>query len=614
MKLKKMMSCLLSAAVILSLSAGVSASADVTASNGTAPHTVFATFHGDPKTSRGFTWYTNDSGLASQVVYSTQSDLSNPKSITGEASYEVDGGDRNTTDGVTGDGTSMTPSSDAIRVYCHKAVLSDLQPGTKYYYKVGDTAKGLSQEGSFTTENSDNSGFEFIDVTDTQAAFTDSDYYSNWAPLVKKAFQTAPNASFLMDGGDITNNGGDINQWYDFADAAKDQLMNTTFVPVAGNHETYLAKTFGSFMPITSNFANNKGSHKTTACGTYLDAFLNHFSLSLPAGESISSTHQGAYYDFNYGNTLFLVLNTNQLNPDGTLSSEQINWLQSECSNSKQQWKVLTFHRAIQSIGSHIADVDVQALRAQLLTIIAKDGIDLVLQGHDHTYVRSRQIGTNGTPVNGLAQVTETYNGASTVFDVNPKGSVYIINGASNDKLYVDNYNAKGFENASKNVYPAVSNPVKAGTTLDEANDPDGNSVAKLPTYSTVKVTGDRLVVTTYQYNVEDNSQKVLDCYGLAKPDESALIAQINSLKSGDTAAVSKAYSTYESLDKVDQAAVTNSAKLLSLHGAVQTSAFKAPKTGDTTNMMPVYILTGLCLLGLAAIIINERKKKKAEK
>lgn len=604
MNVKKPIVCLLSIAIAVSLSPTLSVSASVSDVAGTTPHTIFVTFNGDPKTSRGFTWYTNSNGLSSQVEYGTNSDLSDSTIISGSTSYEVDGGDRNISDGVTSNGITMTANADAVKVYCHKAVITGLKPGTKYYYRVGDAAKNAwSSTGSFTTESADNAQFNFIDVTDTQAVFDNNDYYSNWAPLIRKAFQTAPNASFILNCGDITNNGGDINQWYEFSDAAKSQLMSTTFVPVSGNHETYLAKTSGNYLTVTNDhYTDHTGSHSNDICGPYLDSFINHFNLALPSSEKTSDEHQGAYYDFNYGNALFLVLNTNLLNSDGTLTSDQLNWLETECRNSTQKWKIVALHRAIQSIGSHIADVDVQALRAQLLPVMAHDGIDIVLQGHDHTYMRSKQIGTSGTPVENVSEITETYNGVSTTFGVNPSGTVYIINGASNDKFYLDNYNAAGYETASKNIYPEYTSPAKAGDTLDEINDPTGKTAAFLPTYSIVNVNCDKLVVTTYQYDVKSGIQKIIDSYGLAKPDVSSLISRINalpsvdSLKASDADAVNEVYSAYSALDAVDQSAVSNSAKLLGLVEKLKTLTSREnsisssnaasgrisnPKTGD---------------------------------
>lgn len=575
LSLRKGIAGVLSVGVLLSVCASFTASAgisDRTGGNEKTPHTIFVTFNGSPRSARGFTWYTNASGLASQVEYGKSKDLSDAVTITGQDAYEVDGGDRNITDGVTSDSKTfkMTPTADTIKVYCHKANLTNLDPGTTYYYKVGDVKNGLSKEGSFTTEDADDTSFNFIDVTDTQAAFTDSDYYSNWAPLLNKAFATDPKANFVMDCGDITNQGGDINQWYDFTDAAQSQLLHTTFVPIAGNHESYLAKTYGDALDVSNNFADAKGGHTSSGVvGGYFDSFINHFNLALPSTEAAATTHSGAYYDFTYSNALIMVINTNALNTDGTLSADQISWLKSEASASSAKWKIVAFHRAVQSIGSHIADIDVQALRAQLLPIMAQDGIDLVLQGHDHTYVRSKVIGTAGTPVSAT-EVKESYNGVDTTFAVNPAGTVYVINGASNDKNYVDNFNGKGYEVASQNVYVGFSVPSVTGNTIDDKNDHTGGSVATLPTYSVVSVDGDKLVVTTYIYDTNTDDQNVIESYGLAKSDQSALIAKIYALPSGRSKTnadkVKAVYAEYDALDTIGKAAVTNADRLNSLY------------------------------------------------
>lgn len=643
----------------MSLGAGFSASA--LGSNGSTnqdtPHSIFCTFYGDAKSSRGFTWFTDNSGDDTQIMVGKSSSLSDATTYTNGTTYTVTGGDRS-------DGTK---SETSLTEYGHKITVSGLTAGTKYYYKVG-SSKGWSTVGSFTTQGSGNS-FSFIDVTDTQASMygsdvaaaqaANNDYSTNFAPLLKQAFSTAPDASFVMDNGDITENGNDLKQWNLLASAAGDNLMNTTFVPVAGNHETYDANDENNQIHIANSYSgfsydkanaqsgvpvvdDTKGSTTNQAfgtCGFADNVFTNHFNLSLPSTEDASQTKKGAYYSFDYANAHIMVLNTNDLiqtsvydsstkketTVGGTLSAAQVSWLKADAAASNAKWKIVVFHRAVQSSGSHTAQPDIKALRAQIIPLMTTCGIDLVLQGHDHSYLRSKQIsGVGGTPnpVVSPAEVTETYNGASTTFGVNPLGTIYVIPGASDNKMYI----APSTANAA-GIFPAVTFPAfDSNSTLDPTYDPANNSDSKAPTYAVIKIDGDKLTLNAYQYDIPNKTQKVLDTYGIAKPDQTALVNQINALPSADKlttkdeAAVKAAYDAYMVLDAIGKAGVTNADVLLDDVQLLQQmdptflATSSNPKTGSENNFALIIVLAGLFCTVLTVSVIAKRKKASADR
>lgn len=585
----------------------------------------------------------------------TKSDLSdattysNTKSAAEGNSYMVQGGDR-------ADGTN---SETSLTEYGHKVTVTGLTAGTKYYYKVG-SSKGWSSVGTFTTQGSSVSSFSFIDVTDTQAAMynndpvaANKDITNKWGALITQAMSSAPDASFVMDGGDICERGNDLNQWNLFAKAGNNALMNTTFVPVAGNHETYLAnnETYTSV-----NIANNASGYDAAAykngaptngmlfniCGSANDVFMNHFNLSLPSSEDASTTHKGAYYSFDYGPAHIMVLNTNDLiltstydssnketTVGGSLSAAQVSWLKADAAASNAKWKIVTFHRAVESAGTHIAEPDIKALRAQIIPLMTSCGIDLVLQGHDHSYVRSKQIsgvGGTPTPVVAPAEVTETYNGVSTIFGVNPLGTIYLIPGASDNKFYLPK--VATIADANKlGIFPAVLFPTfESQKTMDTTYDSDGKSSSNAPSYAVIKIDGDKLTLNAYQYDLVAKTQTKLDTYGLAKPDQTALVNQINALPSADKlttkdeAAVKAAYDAYMALDEIGKAGVTNADVLLDDVQLLQQmdptflAASSNPKTGSDNNFALIIVLAGLFCTVLTVSVIAKRKKASADR
>ena len=65
---------------------------------------------------------------------------------------------------------------------------------------------------------------------------------------------------------------------------------------------------------------------------------------------------------------------------------EQAEWLDRILTGNEEKWVICTFHHPMFSTGK---DRDNSALRAVWKPILDKHRVDLVLQGHDHTYGRT---------------------------------------------------------------------------------------------------------------------------------------------------------------------------------------------------------------------------------
>jgi len=86
------------------------------------------------------------------------------------------------------------------------------------------------------------------------------------------------------------------------------------------------------------------------------------------------------YYSFKNANAAFFALDSNYMDP------EQVSWLQQQLSGSSSDWKICFFHHPLHSDGQfHGSDVD---LRERIEPILEKNGVNVVLSGHDHVYER----------------------------------------------------------------------------------------------------------------------------------------------------------------------------------------------------------------------------------
>jgi len=124
--------------------------------------------------------------------------------------------------------------------------------------------------------------------------------------------------------------------------------MRSTLVAVIGNHEV----------------AGSGGSGE----------FLAHFHQP---GSGLSDL-AGTCFSFDYGPAHFTVLNSEFGIP------EQREWLRRDLAATGQRWKIAFFHR-----GPYGSIYDSEAVRTGWVPVFDEFGVDLVLSGHDHVYLRS---------------------------------------------------------------------------------------------------------------------------------------------------------------------------------------------------------------------------------
>lgn len=92
------------------------------------------------------------------------------------------------------------------------------------------------------------------------------------------------------------------------------------------------------------------------------------------------------YYSFNYDNIHFVAINSNL---DYSVGSDQYTWLQEDLENAAQDWKVVYFHHPVYSSGDHGSTPDMDSILAPLFSA---NGVDIVLNGHDHNYERMSKV------------------------------------------------------------------------------------------------------------------------------------------------------------------------------------------------------------------------------
>ena len=254
---------------------------------------VSVTINGDSATSRGFCWYTDEKAGTDVQVAKIGDDLTKAQVVSGISYWSME-------------------------KYVHKVVVDTLSPDTRYQYRVGDSKTGVwSDIGYFTTPSNTKDEANFIVFADVQASSEEN--FQQAAKVLQAAVHTMPNYEFAVGLGDFVNDCTN-EEWDSYFRNFSFINMNTTLVPVAGNHEGNL-QWF---------------------------KFNNMFNIGA-ADESATVT--GCYYSFDWGDAHFAVLNSNDMYP---MSASQINWLKNDMNASDAQWKIVLMHRALYSAGKNI--------------------------------------------------------------------------------------------------------------------------------------------------------------------------------------------------------------------------------------------------------------------
>lgn len=410
---------------------------------------------GKDQSERNFTWYSKskEQGYLEIVEANDQKDFSNATKIKAVTS------DKNTTFDINDKSNAKVKiekdkKDQALKdLYELKDMsnsqvnIKNLKPNTKYMYRVYNGNGKKSEIFEFTTQPK--GGFTFVLAGDPQIGagkfYADRDKWEKALGTIKKQ---VPQMSFLYSLGDQVNEYTSKSELEYSGYIERENAKGITFATLIGNHDSQA------------------------------NSFSQHFAL--PNLQAEGKTEAGSNYYFVYNNTLFIQLNSNNMN-----TAEHKATIEKAIEMTKNQnikWKVVGFHHAIYSAATHANDDDIIKRRAEYPALMKQYGIDLIVAGHDHVYTRSRMM-DGGLAIESERNFTDKSKEEGKVPSkyVNPKGQLYLTaNSASGSKHY-DLVEFKDYMAVRDQHYK--------------------------PNFTEVKVTDKSIVATTY----ETDSLKVVD-------------------------------------------------------------------------------------------------------
>jgi predicted phosphodiesterase len=350
------------------------------------PDRIILTFLGDPATSRAVTWRT-DSTIKngfSQIAEATVNSNFAENTVRYKAITEpFDLG--------------LYKGNNSLKVNYHSVVFQQLKPNKIYAYRVGDGTNYWSEWIQFKTAKKEYAPTKFVYFGDAQ-----NDVLSHWSRVIRMAYQTAPDASFVIHAGDLINSAHSDYEWAQWYKAGGFIHSQWTAIPVVGNHE------FRSLI---------KGDERKLSI-----QWKPQFTL--PVEKELDNKLHETVYTVDYQDIRIIVLNSNGI------FEKQTKYIEQQLKTSSAKWNIVTCHH---SVFSPAVGRDFKYARKKWKPLFDKYNVDLVLNGHDHTYARGH--------VPKISTTNETEN----------LGTIYVtsVSGPKQydlDKKHIETYSKEGYQ------------------------------------------------------------------------------------------------------------------------------------------------------------------------
>lgn len=298
--------------------------------------------------------------------------------------------------------------------YFFKYTFPVVNPSSTIHYQLYDsntqswgTAKTFNTAAATNTTN-----FSFCVLGDSRNGLSVWNQISNLAK--------AKNTDLSLFNGDMVDVGGSVSQWDNWFDSGANYLENNLVYHALGNHEASSVPTY-----------------------------QNNFELPKVNGSNL-------YYSFKYDNALFITLNSENPGDQG-----QATWLNTTLAAASADpdivWKIISFHKPFYTIGSHAGEMN--AYFNIWWKAFDDYGVDLIVNGHDHMYERTK-------PINRKISTTEP---VSTYGSGIGQGRCQIVCGGAGAPLYsgTPTWAIEKYQSKYNFCVFTVNGSVLTGTVLD---------------------------------------------------------------------------------------------------------------------------------------------------
>ena len=457
---------------------------------------------GEDETELNFAWYSLDNGSAATPVVHFGTDRNSLQSYTGTAG-DVD--------------TSLT---DGVAYHYNHVTVTGLEPNTTYYYTVEKNGVQTEVE-TYETQSFDTvkmlyvgdpqigaskgqpQGGETLAAESGAANTAARNDAFGWNRTLEAALAQDPDVSFIISAGDQVNKTGQAKEEEYAGYLSPDVLAGLPVATTIGNHDSLNAD------------------------------YMYHFNN--PNATEYGATQAGGDYYYSYGNGLFIVLNTNNYN----VAEHEQAIQEAIASDPNAAWRIVTIHQDIYGSGLDHSDTDGMILRTQLTPIFDEYDIDVVLQGHDHTYSRSKLLYGDGQ-THGAYEFRLNADGSDYdwdhAYDINENTQIPLYPDDAAGQTLLDTFQA---DNHCYTIETTVGNTVvnPNGTLYMTANSASGSKYYELisaqqdyiaersqnwlPSWSVITLSEDSFSIDTYQLTADGQTEKIDETFTIRKTGDS---------------------------------------------------------------------------------------------
>jgi len=223
--------------------------------------------------------------------------------------------------------------------------------------------------------------------------------------------QNTPDYRFIINVGDVVDDGDSTSQWNTWQNAVDDVLGGTgqnddppKYMAVPGNHDD-LENSSGSgnwrnFLPGQQRYGNN-----------------------------------GAFFVVDYEDVRIIMLNS-----DGSITGSQRDMLRDAIDNNPKTWLFAVWHHPIFPFGAKSYE---DSIHDNWGVPLYEGGADIIFTGHAHYYVRTKKLELNGQQrppedsAYGTVQVV-TGNGGAPRYGIDAGSNAYMMAGSTGDYGYTE--------------------------------------------------------------------------------------------------------------------------------------------------------------------------------
>lgn len=314
-------------------------------------YTIIANPGEDAGKEMRISWHTDMGVEGCFVEYTKKVDTNWEKARKVPGQYEVS----TTWDGIdTRIGTNRFTQD--IKLYKYGAVLDNLEPNTDYMYRVG--LNSLSETRYFKTAGT--AEFSFAWISDYHHYDPIPSRMTNAMNMISTLISTNNGVDFILSTGDDVAYGGSHSYWKDLF--AHNHYRDYMWVNMNGNHDNM------DMTDTKNTHAFFRDTHNTPRNGY--------------AGQ------EGVSYWFRYGNILWIILNTEDLNNAAQIPKAQ-EWAAEVIRKNPSQYIFVAQH--YQWFSGKTGAYGGSGF-TRWNAFFDKWGVDLALGGNEHIYVRTNSL------------------------------------------------------------------------------------------------------------------------------------------------------------------------------------------------------------------------------